>query len=371
MNFITSGKQPRLELLIVLLAGLFLANALWSQETVLFRHDAESGESEICGPLRRATTVSRETHSRFPAGQIVITHHTWGRVEPVRICPEDDIWLVSARRAHCAPSDLSLLRCSRLRNENWETAELDDLFHSHSSDRTKVTTVYVHGNLTNLKWAKSRGLQFYKTAFQADQRPPLRFVIFAWRSDQEKVRAIVDYEIKSKRSVVIGETFGRLLEKFEDRWIVISGFSLGAQVVFSALSMPELQNGDDRVGKYRVAVFAPVFNSDFVESELIKYVHNPIVHRTELFLNHSDRAIKLSQWVAVMRAKSKFSLTELANGDKMNNGVVAGKLIKIRDITNETSNKHSIESYSVSNLLKQELAESLNATLDSHATIVR
>lgn len=371
MDFNVSSKQAGLKILFHLLAGFCSANALWSQETVLHRYVAESREPELDGNQLSSRTVSSEINKGFADHQIVVTHHTWCRIEPVCVHPEDEIWLVSARRSHCEPLDLALLRCSRLRNENWETAKLGDLVHAHSTDRTKVTMMYVHGNRTNLKWAKSRGLQFYKTALQNDRRPPLRFVIFAWRSDREKVRAISDYEIKSHRSVAIGETLGKLLRQFEDRQIVLGGFSLGAQVVFSALSTPDLHNPDNRIGKYRVAVFAPVFNSDFIRSDLTAYVHNPIVQRTEVFLNHADRALRLSQWVAVMRTKSKFSPTELAGRDKMNARVGANNFIRIRDITDETSNKHSIESYSISNLLRHELANSLNATLDGNATLVR
>ena len=215
MNDTTLRKRERLSMLATFLICLLLANPVGGQESVSLKIDCnfdaltelepdshcghQSDMPNICDPCQVPTSC--------PAGQLVMTCETLGRRVPVVVCPQDDVWLISARKSHCAPSDLSLLQCSHLENGCWQDSELDELVQLHSTDKTRVTMLYVHGNRTALKWAESRGLQFYDTALRKANRPPMRFVIFAWRSETERARIIPDYEIKSNRSVTIGETF--------------------------------------------------------------------------------------------------------------------------------------------------------------------
>ena len=42
-----------------------------------------------------------------------------------------------------------------------------------------------------------RAIQFYDNSLRNCDRPPLRFVVFAWKSEAEKARVIPDYKIKS------------------------------------------------------------------------------------------------------------------------------------------------------------------------------
>ncbi len=289
------------------------------------------------------------------AEQVVDTLTTCNRLTPVRVLPQDEVWLVSARQAHLNPCDLSTVVCSRLTNGEWVDDCLANLVAVHSTDKSKVTMMYVHGNRTDLKWAKSRGLQFYQNAMQTCARPPLRLVIFAWKSESELTRLIPDFKIKSDRSVDVGIALGRLLGQFGDRNMVLGGFSLGAQVVLQAVSDPDLQlNG---YGQYRVAIFAPALNPSFVQSGLSQYPHNPIVERTEVFVNHDDRAVKVSQLIARKRTDSYVStLSQLAatSGFSFN-------VIHVNDITAEITNKHSIVKYSSSLILKGKLSELLSA----------
>jgi hypothetical protein len=293
--------------------------------------------------------------------QIITTQHTRGRVESVRIQPEDEVWVVSARDSHIAPSDLSLLKCWRLETGNWEPTELDQLVQTHAEDKSRVTVVYVHGDRTNLNWAKSRGLQFYACAFGAENRPPVRFVIFAWRAEKEKTRPIPDHEIKSRRSMEVGETLGTLLSRFEDRRMILGGFSLGAQVVLTALSKPELQDRDQRMGKFRVAFFGHVLNPDFIRTELEMYPDNPRVEHTDVFLNQEDRVVRLSHLIKRKTIRSNSTLEQLANSGQTN-----GNSIMVRDITRETSKKHSISEYGRSPQLNQRLAIVLDNLLESN-----
>ena len=373
MIYSLSKKQERLPLFASLVMSFLLAAGVAGQESVLNTIESESSEqpsSELkpgCLPSALIPLKLIGTGCDFDigcsaAGQVAITSQSWCRKNPVYVCPNDDVWLVSARDSHCAPSDLSRLRCSRLENGNWKTAQLEELICLHSTDKTKVTMLYVHGNRTSTKWAWSRGLQFYETAFQTEKRPPIRFVIFAWRSDTELVRPIPDYNIKSERSVMIGETFAQLLCRFTDRKMVIGGFSLGAQVVLSAVSKPGLQVIDERPGKYRIAVFAPALNSEFIQSKLECFPYNPVVYPTYVFLNQNDLATKVSRSLARKSTRSDLSLRKLATTSPR-----AETSILIRDITCEVSRRHSIVNYGYSVSINVEMARLLNATFEDQS----
>lgn len=363
----TISKQHEwLPLLATLFASVLLVTVVGGQEADLQLLDLNSAPrqySELTSPLsvEQPEPISVGCSSDIgPSGkQVLITSKSCFRKAPVCVCQNDEIWLISARDSHCAPSDLSLLECSRLENGHWKTAELNDLVHQHTSDKTKVTMIYVHGNRTALKWAVSRGLQFYKHALQTEKRPPMRFVLFAWKSEMEKVRVMVDYDIKSQRSVTIGETFGNLLGRFEDRQLVLGGFSLGAQVVLTALSKPELQIVDGRCGKYRVALMAPALNAQFVQSDLSAYPQHPLVYQTDVFLNCDDHAVKVSEKIVRRQTQSRFTLQDLNC-----QGGMGCNSIKICNISREVKHRHSIINYGRSATMNIKLANLLNATFE-------
>ncbi len=364
-----SRKQSWLPLMAVLWAGLMLASYVSGQETSA--NSFQCGSQQLLSaepavglsptPVLQSEFNITRTDSTLgsAAGLVVYTSRTCLRTEPVCICEHDDIWLISARESHAAPADLSRLKCSHLIDGGWQDASLDELVQLHSTDKSKVTMLYVHGNRTALKWAISRGLQFYEQALQTEKRPPMRFVIFAWRSDVERARIFADYDIKSRRSVTIGDTFGLLLCRFEDRNMVLGGFSLGAQVVLKALSKPELQLQQDRFGKYRVAILAPALNPCYIQSDLIEYPQNPLVHRTEVFLNCDDHAVKLSQTIARRRTQSTLRLQDLAK-----RGEPGSHSIGICNITFEVNGRHSVVNYGRSASMNVKLASLLNATFE-------
>ena len=359
----TNSITTWLPILASLLAVCLGASAALGQDSVIRSNDdahiTPTGTEFIANDQVVIQPTVRDGVLPDLMGQVVMTLLPRGRTEPVRICPGDDVWLISARQSHCSPCDLSLLQCSRLGNGNWNHANLDDLLHLHSMDKSKVTMLYVHGNRTGLKWAKSRGLQFYKNAFRKVKRPPVRFVIFAWRSDSERVRLAVDYGIKAQRSLAVGKTLGRLLGEFNDREIVIGGYSLGAQVVLSALSLPEFQTLNEHIGKFRVAIIAPALDADFIDGCLRGFPCIPSVHQTEVFVNERDCAIKMSKVIAHRRNKSDATLDDVA--------IVNSNLpnpIVVRDITCEVKKRHSIVNYGQSTTLNVKLAQLLGLTFE-------
>ncbi len=276
------------------------------------------------------------------------------RDEVVCVSARDDVWFVNARQSHLCPENVSQIQCYRLRNGVWESSSLTALTQDHASDKSRVTFVYAHGNRTDEDWAKSRGLQVYKTVFRPTEptvevcvRPALRYVIFAWKSEQEKLRILPDYTVKSRRSPVVGQSFGRFLSQFEDRKMVLCGFSLGAQVILAGLSDSELdaaEIGSADLNRYKVALLAPALDPDFVWNCLPQIQHNMLIERTEVFVSLTDRAIKLAEklasktpraWVAVFQELGQSS-HDSANP------------VSLFDVTEDAGKRHLTESYASS-----------------------
>ncbi|MDE0934998.1 MAG: alpha/beta hydrolase [Mariniblastus sp.] len=296
---------------------------------------------------------SEITQGEDGEGQWVETIDTRGRTRMIQVCPRDDVWLISARDSHCRPCDASLLECSRLVNGCWQIEDLENLTNDHANDKTKVTMIYVHGNRTDLRWAKSRAMQFYDNSLRSCERPALRFIVFAWKSEAEKIRPIPDYKIKSNRSVTVGKAFYELLNHFEDRKMFLGGFSLGAQVVLSAMSEAEMQSAASKVGKYQVAFISPAINSEFSKASLAIYPQNSLVGHTDVFVSRDDCVVKVSEAITRRTNDSCFSIADLV-------GYQGGDSISVHDITCEVTRHHSIDNYGRSPAVISRVCESLN-----------
>lgn len=278
----------------------------------------------------------------------------------VNVLPQDEVWLVSARCSHLSPCDLSLVKVDRLSGGRWCASNLDSLVDAHATDKSKATLIYAHGNRTDLSWARSRGLQFYSLALAATacRRPPVRYVIFAWQAEREQ-KCKKDFLIKSKRSDVLGITMAQLLAQFQDRQIILVGFSLGAQVIVTALDQPcvcepvELSNNR---GKYRVAVIAPVLDGGASSRQAKRYPNGEAVSRAEIFQNSKDRAVRLAGVIRRRQfpGQSK-SIGALATGGNLPFGNV-----HVTELSSELCKYHAVSVYARSRAIKAGLSRMLN-----------
>jgi len=357
-----TSLTPRAWILNSVIAGILcLVNSYVLGENYLLK-ESNSGKVKSTstmadhkpGDLRSETHWNSElAQHEFGDGQWVETIDTLGRRRIIQVCPRDDVWLISARHSHCHPDDVSLLECSRLVNGCWQSENLAKLTNDHANDKTKVTMIYVHGNRTDLKWAKSRAIQFYDNSLRNCERPPLRFVVFAWKSEAEKARVIQDYKIKSNRSVTVGKAFCELLDHFCDRKMLLGGFSLGAQVVMSAMSEAELREVSTKSGQYQVAVMAPAINSEFSKASLSIYPQNALVRHTDVFVSRDDCVVKVSEVITRRTNASCFSITDLRDYQ-------GGQSVSVHDITREVTKRHSIDNYSRSPAVVSRICDLLN-----------
>ena len=235
---------------------------------------------------------------------IVVKKSPLGCLEGIAILPQDEVWLLNARDFLCGETDLSKLTVSQIVGGELVSRELSDLTSAHASGDELSTVLYIHGNQTSKEFAIARGLQVYRNALakKAHCHGPVRFVIWAWKSEQEKVRFYPDYLVKSERSVRLGETFAATLNQFSDRNLVVFGYSLGVQVALSAFDSPLL---DSRIGdptQYRAAFAAPAINANFVAYNSLSSGYESPIKQTLVFTNRKDRAIRAAQ--AIIRRKN-------------------------------------------------------------------
>ncbi len=290
---------------------------------------------------------------------ITVKKNPLGCLEGIAVLPQDEVWLVDARSCLCGETDTGLLNVSKLTQDNFSQSEMSCLTTSHAADQDRVTVIYIHGNQTNLEYAIARGMQVYRNAFAAKAhcRVPVRFVIWAWKSEQEKARLYPDYLIKSERSVLLGETLATTLNQFDDRNLLVFGYSLGVQVALSAFDSPLLNSRSDDPTRYHVAFAAPAINAEYVACHALSLGGRTPISQTFVFTNRKDRAIRAAQ--AIIRRKSMIdeaSIEGLSRAGKLDVGAISSI-----EISEEAGPFHSVERYTRSEKLQSSMASLVNA----------
>ena len=278
--------------------------------------------------------------------------------EEISILPKDEVWMINARDCVQGEADLSMLSVTQVVDSDMVEKDLSQLTAAHSSGDDLATVLYVHGNMTDKEFAFARGLQVYRNAFakKADQRVGVRFVIWAWKSEQEKTRLYPDFKIKSDRSVLVGENFAATLNQFGDRNVIVIGFSLGVQVVLSGLDSASLDPRPNDPFRYEVAMVAPAINARFVADHSLQAGWDSPVQQTFVITNRKDRSIQVAQ--AIIRRKNptrEATIPGLSDAGMLNVGLVTPV-----DISDEAGRCHSIERYTRSDTLQTIMANLAN-----------
>ena len=293
---------------------------------------------------------------------VVIKKSPIGCKEGIKILPQDEVWLVNARDCVFGEVDLSMVRVTQFVGNEMVQRNLRQLTDAHASGDGLVTVLYIHGNMTNKEYAASRGLQVYRNAFEkkANHHVPVRYVIWAWKSEQTLPRYYKDYLVKSNRSLLVGETFAATLNQFSDRNIIVFGYSLGVQVVLSAFDSRILDRRPGDASRYQLALAAPAINAKFVACNSLARMNSP-VQQTFVFTNRKDRAIRAAQ--AIIRRKNpteEATIAGLSDAGKLHVGHVTAV-----DVFCETGRFHSIERYTRSMTLQSIMAKLVN-TVDAN-----
>lgn len=282
-----------------------------------------------------------------------------GNDEHFTILAGDEVWLVDAREFVAGGTDLNALKVSQFVGGELTPRCLPDLTIAHASGDSRATMLYVHGNQTDKEWALFRGLQVYRNALtsQPELRAPVRFVIWSWRSESEKIRRYPDFQVKAERSMLVGETFAATLNQFNDHNLIVFGYSLGVQVVLSAFDSPSLIWEGSGSLSYQAIFAAPAINAKFIASHSLKRDQTPsIIERSVVFTNRKDRAIRAAQAIIRRQVPGEESTIEgLSNAGKL----LVGKVSAI-DVSDEAGRGHRIEGYTRSRKLQQFIADFVN-----------
>ena len=324
--------------------------------------------------------------------------------ETICILPQDEVWIVriSACDGSCNSGNTSTgiqiagqRGCSKntcsaksglpssfsydvrqLVDSCWQDADLQGLYDYNLADPSHVTMVLTHGNNTNESWAITRGMQFYKYILYSTAacRPPIRLILLDWPSDRILTRPLPDYKIKSRLAVELGPHVATLLEPFGDRKPLLVGYSLGAQVLFSALSnctsncrastsqpidLATNASTDACCASqgYRMEVIAPALDGKFACSCLTSLCCDPVIRRAVVFENGRDRVVRSSRFVARRACDTCFAATSF--WDLRRKGLLEGSPFEFQDITREVRPRHALINYAKSPTIKSKTVELL------------
>ncbi len=284
---------------------------------------------------------------------------------PANVCDLDELWIISSRNLpDCqACVDTSRLVCERWINGNWQCASLSQLTTLHKTDCSKETVIYAHGNRTDEEDARFRGIEVYHNLFDTcPPRPPLRFVIWMWRSEQQVRRPKPDFIIKSKRAIAFGRTFDAMLHEFGQHPPLLIGYSLGTQLIAAGLT----DNAAAGLPSYRFAAIAPVLDCDFAGKYYDPLCECERVKSLVIMTNHKDRVIRLAKHTCRKKSGCNFqSFEEWATG----NGSRLGNVRQI-DVTPTSNAHHSILMYTSQQVVKSAVYQLLmeNASQDLATT---
>lgn len=330
---------------------------VWDAETNQTNWLTESHFSAPTGLGCSEATCADEDKS------ICVTKNRWGCTEQLTARPQDEVWIVSARDC-CNSRWEETLAVKRLSSGAWQPSSLEELGNCHQTNRSLSTLVYVHGNQTDYEYGVSRGVQFYHNFVSSHEDVgPLRIVLWLWKSEQEQKRIYPDFLIKSRRAVQMGEIFKATLQEFGDARIALIGFSLGTQVIASALDSMEADqaiaycgfNGNTSTDKYRIALIAPALDPAYACAVADREVCSTLTARTTAFFNRSDRAAKALRIVFRRECTDRsVTLNSLLEGQRLNLGPV-----RTVDLTWEAGARHSIVKYSRTPSLCRELSSML------------
>lgn len=245
----------------------------------------------------------------------------------------DEFWLVSARDIPDCRTDAecSDLKCFRKINGQWCSTTFNQLSTEHLSDPSKETVLHVHGMRTDFNDAKRQCSTFYQNTFaNCNNRPPIRFVCWVWRSETKTPRPVWEFKTKSRRAVLLGRLFTKTLHCFGDRPPILIGYSLGAQLIASAITDPAAAG----LPSYRFAAIAPVLDCEFASS-----FRNPAcTQQTVVFASRSDRATRFAAHICRKQGAPTFNQWAGSMNKPLGN-------VGFVDVTSYVGGKHSIDRY--------------------------
>ena len=234
-----------------------------------------------------------------------------------QLVPGDEIWVVNTRNIPESCNDCFgsvPAEVSQWTDAGWSKRTQEELFVSARTNCELKNVIYAHGNFTDYGWSLRRGCEVYGSFFRTDCiRPPLRFVIWSWKSERESAFCS-DYHIKSHRAVDEGCRLNSITSHLGPKPPLVIGYSLGAQAVLSALSQPAFVQNEISPASvpWRVALIAVALDAEFPPQIVGNLQITNRLERLVVFTNAKDPALRSSNRLTRRRTHSPpFSQYEL------------------------------------------------------------
>lgn len=237
--------------------------------------------------------------------QLAASSDTAGITAPAEHRDDDELWMVSARRARIVDGEIVGLNYWRYADGRWLKSSVDEFT---AADPKIPTCFHVHGNRVNLCEANYGGWHYYTTFTAAGcrERGPLRWVIFTWPSDRLDCGPRKDVQIKAVRAECYGYYLAWVVDRLSpDAQVSMVGYSFGTRLIGSSLhylgggalrgrKLAELQVENRHVRTVMLA--AALDNNHFSPGHTMQSAPSQI-DRLLLGLNPSDPALK---WYALL-----------------------------------------------------------------------
>jgi hypothetical protein len=225
----------------------------------------------------------------LPGGEF-IQQAVPARQTTCELCSGDQLWVIDTRD-FAAGDGCGELRVGQYTGCGYQLSSLDALRDEVAARPDLPTMVYVHGNFTDLGWSLQRGCEVYGKLFRdCPCREPVRFIIWSWKTERES-GPVCDFDIKRARSVEEGERLWSVLNQLPLQRPAVVGYSLGCQVILSALARPD--GGVNR--PWHVVLMAPALECDFGPRLCEHPLTAASVGQLTVLTNQRDRALKYSR----------------------------------------------------------------------------
>ncbi len=253
------------------------------------------------------------------------------------LVPGDQLWVISSRDV-VTGENCGQFRVGQYADGGYQASNLEALSAELALRPDIPTMVYVHGNFTDFGWALQRGCEVYNELFSGcGCRKSVRFIVWSWKTERE-AGPVADFDAKVCRSVEEGS---RLLSVMNDSGIqspLVVGYSLGCQVILSALTQPENTN----IQPWRVAMMAPALDCDFAPTLSQFPLTLDRVPAISVFTNGRDRALKYSRLRCQLRNCPDEPLDQYSVIPWLSLGGVEPQVC---EISPEVGRRHSISRY--------------------------
>ncbi|MDA7951775.1 MAG: hypothetical protein MPJ24_09850 [Pirellulaceae bacterium] len=212
----------------------------------------------------------------------------------------DELWLVNSRNAVYSEEDQKHYQTFRYQEGQWQEVPAQELFEAFAENPDYSNACFVHGNRYDLGWAQSRGLLSFEKLTTTKERKPLRYIVWAWRSDRVR-GALRDVRYKASLADEEATHFASFLKKLpEGTKLTCLAHSYGARVASAAahlLRIPDHKHHhkdpeNRSFPKISLVLFAAALHDNaFEQGE----EHHQTVYASEKiisFFNSCDPALK-------------------------------------------------------------------------------